>query len=911
MDLPRNSSCEMLCSSIVFEIPATEFFTARTSPPSAKRVPRSNRATRVHNAESLRSASLQSTSHRCRQHAQHVASVAKTVKDSRRAFADAKHQATTCTLTNAGFRRQRFLSLRSEASHSHRQAQNAQQEDQDVKRAFELRNREREEAWTRRGRILSTRKERAARFSTAERATFSSDPVDTDSSLSAMSIASDDNVSRQLDFPDECNNRNSSSSMPSASEATEKCQRQTRIMPTLAVPRPVDIRNAVSCISGYFLLGKARRVLEASGALGHCLASYTFADVTKCLESESAHKGAELVLRAIGYRKYLGSTSEKQAARSQREQRIMLSCLLVALRADSVLEGISSRDDPQGSSLENITLQSARRMLLCLHVGSLEATASAWYLWRRSFTAWRKRDAEKILNALIEDAVATAALSKSVNKEFSRLSGVQDMKNTINGGEGSQGSQDQGLSIWTSQIEQKQKMIHEAVLKFAGEEGIRRLNLALSASKHAQDERTVHEMLIDLPGLLERVRNPAPTPPETWERLRSELSSEPSVHDTLALCLSEMSQNLNSMMPGSFKLADTSPIDLNLDFAVSLVHRASEALKKSQAQAFDEPLQEWTNKAVLRLRSSSTRFVEVTANVLRELSELIRRVKSEVTMYRIQHNAPIVQQYGASWERSRFNRHVASKKFSKRLPRTRRLLLQILPSSRSGDDVFKTWTANSSSAVRGTVLLAIINMISRSNVCIENEIPEVFHLDHDRIVKMQNDVQRCALISSLDNIGRQFLHSRGVSVQTGERQDLLRITNMDSCSLKDIQDTFLTWVQEELTRNGKNISPEDGDFVKNMVTRTTRAGDHMFRMLQSRVERAVLELAEMMGTAQTKTSSSSIPGRVGLEHNQKALEGTESLIRSLSQRVCTLAIHTLLIHSESIVRIIQSAEREL
>lgn len=850
-------------SSSVIHIPATEFPTAHSPPPHPRpKIFSPDRARRRVDADHHRAAALRSVADRCRAHVRHAADVATSVKAKRLAEAQLRHRELTDTLAHANNRRMQHLSRRARTSPQKREKR--QRQSQERSSGYHSRLIGRLKAVERRSRILSERRERAARFSP---------PRSSRMSDSSSSISSTSPVARTLQFDQD-------PVLPDES-----------ILPSSVLQET----DAATTIASYYLLSRARHALRASGALGPQLPSYDFGKLTLLMESQSAQDAAELMLRALDLRNPAKRTSPRAAT----ERRILLSSLVIALHPEAVLH----RRFKDRNTQEAMTLFCARRMLLCLHVGTLHALSQSWVWWKTSFSAWKKRDAENMLCAMINDAVATEAMRVAVNKGFVQSENVRALRHALGGEPSYDESSRREHAVWEEGIARKQQMLRKSVVKLAGKAGERRLNLALSASRDAQNERMVHEILVDLPALLEDIKNPTPLPDEAWEKLRNELSEDPPGRDALAARLTDISTSLNAMMPDSFDLETvSSPIVLDVDFAVSVVCKASNALKQCQAEAFDDALEEWERNAVTRLQNSEEQFVEVVVDVLIELTKLIRRSHAYVLMYRVRHSVPIVQQYGAAWERAHFHGHIDSGRFSKKLPRTKLLLRHVLRHEGSGSGNARP--SEKSACLRLALITGIAKLASETEMRRREELPEILFLDHERIVRIQNDVQRCTLVGSFDNIGRQFLTSRGLTPSTDTRYELLESTEKENTSLQDIKHGFVEWVRKVINQNGKALSEGDIGFLERMVYRTVQAGDKTFDIIHSRVTEAIIEVAVKMASRRMRSASGNAPNDADLNHSRKGLEGTDVLIQSVSSRICSLVLHVLEVHGEMLSEVV-------
>lgn len=880
-------------TTTVIEIPAGEFGalapgSAGSSPPPARFLERACARAgsddhrqwqrRLADAALARHASLDALRTRCRGHMDHVSSVVKGVKESRRLESVARRVEIRDSLDKAGVRRSMILERRTEekAVERARRARIVREmTERGRKESAEEAEDARKDAALRRGRYLGERKARAAKFSpprntpevpsipsniyaeddeerssTASRSSDKSDPT---SDMDTSSSASDD-VSRRL-FP--CDLSSSISGFlplsladtavtphaPSSAFVTTPPRQES----AARVARHGPAHKAAKRIASFYLLHKARSALIGAGALGSRFATYSFAEVTACIESPHTQQAADLVFRMLGLRLPGRPQTPRDIARERTERRVLLSSLVIALHPDSVVEDKQrnlSVGGGGGSSTDDcMVVSAARRMLLCLYVGTAGAIASAWAMWRRTFIAWKKRDAQNLLHAMIEDAVATAALRIAVHGRFAENAEAHAVASALGTVEGSVADAKAEHAVWDMQISAKQAKIRDAVTKLSGREGLRRLDAALSASHHAQDEHLVHEIMIDLQGLLRRISD---TPPEldnmVWATLQSELCMVPPGRAELSSRVAYIARGLNSMIPGSFSLDPAhAEVDLDCDFAVSFIARAANALKRSQAEAQDKMLEEWLEASALRLRASEADFVSTIVSVLQELTQLVDRTQRSILFFRVRDSAPVIQQYGAAWERSHFEGRIMAGEFSRELPRTYNalregLLSEPLLRTVSLEEIREGKAGSACQLFR----VILTRLAAQSRACTREDVPEILYMDVERIVEVQNQMQKCALLATIDNMARQFLHSR--RMPGPDLRECRAVLNIDSTRLSDIQAAFVACVREVAERSSQVLLESDIIVLKNMIERSTRPEDGTFRLLHKRTHEVVEQL---------------------------------------------------------------------
>lgn len=922
------SPSSALTSSVLIEIPAVEFSgLANTSnnPPSRliERVTKSptDWETKQIHAAMARESSLEALRHRCKEHIDHVVNVAKFVKELRRQTSQARHQQLRSMQRRAAERRRRFLMKRVDdmAEARARRARIARERSEERKRA-EARSASiaREEAAERRGRILSERSVRASRFSPTSGMSLSPIRNFSPSSTISENVESPSNSS-VINLEDE---ESTSESHSSSSRSFMGIDRASSPSSVRGIGEMIADNNenekarilteeetkAAKKILAYYYLAKARKAMFEAGVLGAKLKTYQFDDTTACLESDEAQSAADIVFRALGMRQRGRRMTNKTKCREKAERRILLSCLLISLHPSAVLEEKMRRAGPGDPiSVDSMAVYCARRMLLCLQAGSVSAIAVAWVNWRKTFLKWKDNDAENLLKAIIEDAVATEALRAAVNRAFSEEANIEEFKSSLGEHDTYLSLRKQEHAVWQEQLNLKQNKIRDAVLKLSGSSGERRLEAALDASRHVQDERIVHEIMIDLPGLLERVQSPSVVPKEAWDRLRNELSSEPPVRQELAARVVYLSKLLTTMISGCFSLLGNESdayMKLNLEFAIGLVSRAVEALEKCQAQVYDDPLRDWYKDAVKKLRGAGHEFVNVVVDVMQELTEYTRAVRTDVLTHRIRHSAPIVQQYGAAWERSHFQGHIVSGRFSPSLPRMRQVIAETLDSlGDESEHLRREMVVTSPKAMNALITHAIVHLMMRPNACTEDNVPELMHLDVERVWKMQNDAQKCSLISSLANIGRQFLQSKRLLYSINDALPLLKLCNEDETELVNMQDGYVAWIGSIVTDSGGELSTSEKDLLRAMVARVTKPGDATFSLMQKRVAKAILERCQVKyvsrGVGPGPSSTGENDGQ--RKWNMMCLQQVESLIEELSRTVGGLAYYLQSVHGSSLL----------
>lgn len=883
---------------------------------------------RQQEATAARQAVLQSIHHRAKHHVQRAVAVAQDVKQARLENVARREAALQLALHSADQRRANLHSTRI-AALSERRAQHARRLREHLRRveeadqtdaAVDAKAKRGLEAERRRSQILSDRSLRASRFSPPRMSAsnpcspdrMSDTSITTGSSspratvaMDRFSVSKDISAVRRTLFPSNVVTQDIPPRKLSHREPGLDVDHVKHKQPAGRPRLQKERRRAAEKIAGCYLLARARVAMTQAGVLGPLLGTYKFADTTARLESDEAQHAADMVFRALGMRNLNRQQTRRDQMREKSECRILLSSLLLALHPDSVVEDKIRHGTNNGdcaASVDTIAVCAARRMLLCLQAGTFRSIAAAWVKWRRVFSVWKKNDAENFLKAMIEDAVATEALRVAIDKKFSEVENLDGFRTSFGVENISADLHRQQHAIWVEQLLLKQEKIRDAVEKLKGSAGIQKLDAALAASRSINDEHLLHEIMVDLTGLLTKVEQSCALPDVVWEQLKADMFSGNPGRSKLAARLAHISKALNSMVPGCFTLSsDAVPGELDVEFAVSIVARVTEALGRCQAEAFDEVVRDWTDEAITRLRSSGTSFCDIIVDVLRELTELVRQVQIAVLSFRIRHSAPVVQEYGSAWERSRFKGHTISGKFDPLLPRTRLLLAESLELLRARTpNVRQELASGAPAALHALMTQAILCLIGRLDICTEDDLPEFLHLDYVRIVTMQNDVQKCSFVGTVGNVARQFLYSKGVASSISNLREMEELVDKEDTRLAQIQDSFVILIQDTLNKSGQVLSQEDTELLRSMVERTTRSGDKTFGLIHRRVEQSLFEKCverlRRRGPSPNKGKSpSNVMSRdVGLELVQGGIE-------SLSKKMSDLISHVLHVHGETLV----------
>jgi hypothetical protein len=507
--------------------------------------------------------------------------------------------------------------------------------------------------------------------------------------------------------------------------------------------------------------------------------------------------------------------------------------------------------------------------VLCVHGGTLPALAYAWRDWRRAYEVWRRDDRERLRAAIVADSMATEGLRDAVRRRYAA------------GGAGGDGE----VAVWERELDDKQAQLRAAMARLGGEAAAARLDAELARARGIPaDERIAHEIIVDLDGFLLRMKAER-VPGAVWERLAAELAAEPApaTHELFAR-FDKLERELNGMRPGSLSPVDRVELTLDAGFAVTFLGRVVAALKLSQAEADDAAVDAWLAESTQRIvQAEGAEFVRVVVEVLRDLTDRVARVHEVVSMARVLAVAPIVQQHGAAWERTRHEERVRAGEIDVNLPRTRLFL--------SAGRGHCAVGAPCQLEPRALLRAAIVRACEAPAAVTAETVPEVFVLDVHRLVELQNDMQRAALLALLDNVARQFLASRSVPIVSAaplRMESTRRVLHDDSARLEGIQDSVVAAVAAAAVVASHSFSAADESLLRGIVERAVQPGDAMFQLLHSRVSKRLcsLVLAGEGGQAEAAT-----PG----------LESADSDISALARRIETLATWAWNVHGPTLV----------
>eukprot|EP00173_Palmaria_palmata_P002503 Plantae.Rhodophyta-Palmaria_palmata.ctg2625.p1 GENE.Plantae.Rhodophyta-Palmaria_palmata.ctg2625~~Plantae.Rhodophyta-Palmaria_palmata.ctg2625.p1 ORF type:complete len:695 (-),score=142.54 Plantae.Rhodophyta-Palmaria_palmata.ctg2625:1553-3487(-) len=619
-------------------------------------------------------------------------------------------------------------------------------------------------------------------------------------------------------------------------------------------------------IARFWLISCARRRLAEAGLLPPPAEIFSsFERTTGAMESRSAGDAAQLFLRALGANPKL--------------DRLLLACFIPALHPQHVLDSRTGRGESDGS--DESMLLSARRLVLCMHAGSVPALAHAWAHWRSVYPSWLHTDRERLRAGIVSDALATEALRVAIRRRFGEVAADE-------------------AAEWETELNNKQLQLRAAMFNLAGEAEAVKLDAEVRRVRQMPDETIAHEIMVDLDGFLAKLVPPS-LPASSWLQLRSELIASPPRKDELFFCLQQIERQLNGMRPGSFEplcRGDLNETDA-ATFACGVVERAAAALKLSQAQADDEALDDWLGRALLRLAgaraiSDSEALVSVVIDLLREFTERLGKVHETVSVMRIRIEcAPIVQQYGVACERARFEDRVKRGEVKETLP----LLKSFLQAAYLDSSSVHSQVTPSASYSRALLRDALVIACCSQTAITAATAPEIFALDVERLVAFQNDMQRAALLAALDNAARQFLSSARPKGSLSLEFDvaLLRtVLESDSSTMKTVQDALIAAVTTAV--GNASLSAEEEALLRGIVV-STLSPSELFKLVFSRVSK---HLRRTLVTAER-----------GEQSEQQPILGLAAVQQELSQlasRMEKLAAHTYNVHGVLIMSIAASLE---
>lgn len=668
--------------------------------------------------------------------------------------------------------------------------------------------------------------------------------------------------------------------------------------------------TAARVLAAHVLFAFARRSLRHVGLLAPSLsAARTFDALSARMQTRPVIHAARLVLRAISLHPgYVHDDKTEQVSRTH--PRIFLTAMLFALHPQAIhprrttTNSSSSDNVSQHQYADSITtayaqhaVHTARALILALHTADVTALTQLWPQWCTAFARWERHDLDELVATLVDKAVRLDGASRahSTRTNSGQLEVIRDML---------QASSSQTVqSAVREEDGNALRDIREAIQRLAGERGIHLLDATLTVARERPYHALIHELLLDPAAALRKTRESmlrAARPPDgSWEILLSELSAEPARREMLAERIGAVATMLDGMRSGCFRMQWGEAVALDTGFAVQVVRAACGGLRMCQAEVMDEALEEWAKEVENRLVGAAhgRPLVIETVNVLKELTEVVSGVQADVAVFRMRQIVPLVEQYGAVWERQNLDRMMegmsrVSGGGDARFVRTLSTLGEMGRRRTDGDDALPVVEASGeggAGALRRIVCELLGVVVTRMAICTQRNVEEILWMDVERVRELQNDVQRCSVVACVDHVARSLLRARGVTVTNGEQVALLQATDQEDVSLRGLQNSTLAWVGERLAANGDGLSKEDEAFLRNMVSKVTRPDDRVFVMMHQRVLRAVVRGCVRLSAGETHDGDVEI-----------GLVSVSKLVDQVALRMSVLAKHVLMVHGDSI-----------
>lgn len=604
---------------------------------------------------------------------------------------------------------------------------------------------------------------------------------------------------------------------------------------------------AVKRIQRAWRLFVARKLLREAGL--DEIGRIGFDEACELVKLPNALRAAFLIICAV----------DVHRARDRRLPRILLSCLLIARFPEHTIHTSDS---------ETIhLLRSSRRMTLAILIARQPAfTRAAWLDWSNRFIRWQQRDAAALEDSIIQDAVASEQLRDSLQRLASSSEEATELNRCI---------------------DERLCQIRQSLSELWGRSSLDRLDSALEQERRSVNDQLAHEITLHPEEVLDVREEPLEG---DWRRFSSQ-AREPL--DLLNRCLANIPVEISSIHP-SIQLkpedlvgqlpAAAIPSNEALSHAVVAVTHALRAL---QSSSMDSPLEKWQSSLLQRLERGNLPLVDL----LRELYLRVRRVKTEVSVYRIRLLVPTIQGTCKERERARFERLLENDKYSRRLPRTRQWLSQVSRQSLnlSGDP------ASRSRSVLVLVCRGLVDLVFLPRPLDVDLDPEVLDLDIKRLRELQDDLQRVAVLNALNVIARDLIRScvRGSCCLP----DQLDFTAIDGIlrgevldPLPSLQDAFASLLREILLNCcAKEPNKSQIDSFRAAAARTVRIEDPVFQLIQRRMR---IEMIRSLDQGELPSKEQLLTKQILLEHGS-IHKGIQVLQRIASHAMAVHAVRFL------------------
>ncbi|KAJ8902957.1 hypothetical protein NDN08_006274 [Rhodosorus marinus] len=606
--------------------------------------------------------------------------------------------------------------------------------------------------------------------------------------------------------------RDSLNDEENASRTTCKAQRKLFSEPSALVSRAIDSNCEADNTDGLIntkdeeiaRLAAVRIFLNSSGVGSSTVQE--FDHMTKTLRSKKTNLNALRALRVLECKNDDGEITPAAA-------RVLLSAFMVSRFSEHVL-------DPRRDALDMNVLRCSRWMICALHHGkTLDSIRRAWTLWRACFAEWKSRDAEKIICAMIQDAVATEALRDSIIAKHMSEEEYQQ---------------------WNVELDGKLQKIQEAVKRIGGDEAVTRLQSAVSGAKLSLNEGLVHEMMLDVNGLVEKLDNTKSREPEFQElerALRDELGSQPTVFTSMRKIECEIKNDLETI---SGQVVNIEPIRSvhDIDKLQELIREAGAYIKTLHEPIEDSNIDMWLCGAMEEIAFNP-------ATVLMGLRRKVFQLRQRVSKANILALAPTIQINGVQYESSRFQEKLKNGLIHPELPNTRQWLAACISTMSSIDE--QGIRRGKHSSCEMFLKHCIIEVVDSSDSFALAPVPEVLRLDVERIVGLQNDLQRATLLACLHHLCQGFIR-RKTSHVGGSAVSWLNLTGvaqklkaLEFGEVTEVEQALVQCVSSSLESVHVNLSDSENQAVRDWVRASVRDGDALYGVLRRRLGRRFRE----------------------------------------------------------------------
>uniref|UniRef100_A0A7S2ZTB7 Uncharacterized protein n=1 Tax=Rhodosorus marinus TaxID=101924 RepID=A0A7S2ZTB7_9RHOD len=487
--------------------------------------------------------------------------------------------------------------------------------------------------------------------------------------------------------------------------------------------------------------------------------------------------------------------------------RVLLSAFMVSRFSEHVL-------DPRRDALDMNVLRCSRWMICALYHGkTLDSIRRAWTVWSACFTEWKSRDAEKIIRAMIQDAVATEALRDSIIAKHMSEEEYQQ---------------------WNVELDGKLQKIQEAVKRIGGDAAVARLQSAVSGAKLSLNEGLVHEMMLDVNGLVEKLDNGKSREREFQElerTLRDELGSQPTLFASMRKIEGEIKNDLETI---SGQVVNIEPIRSihDIDKLQQLVREASAYIKTLHEPIEDSNIDMWLSGALEEIAFNP-------ATVVMGLRRKVFQLRQRVSKANILALAPTIQINGVQYESSRFQEKLKNGEIDPELPNTKQWLASCIPSMSSIDE--QGIRRGKHSSCERFLKHCIVEVVDSSDSFALSPVPEVLRLDVERIVGLQNDIQRATLLACLHHLCQGFIRRK-----TGHLTDsAVSSINLDGVAQKlkaiefgevtEVEQALVQCVSSSLESVQMSLSDSENQLVRDWVRASVRDGNALYGVLRRRL----------------------------------------------------------------------------